>query len=136
MSLKLAYSTLACPQWTVEQAADAAVKYGYEAIEWRLADGEVLSAATPAEVKRRVVEATRKHNLTVACLDTSCRFVQADTANRARVLEEAKEMSRLAVELGTPYLRVFGGDILNMLPGTVSLFCWKLTTIGRAARTR
>lgn len=111
MSVKLAYSTLACPNWTVEQAAQAAHDYGYAAIEWRLADGEVLTTSTPEGVKQRVVEATRYHNLTVACLDTSCRFVQPDAARRAEVVREAQGMTELAVELGAPYLRVFGGEI-------------------------
>ena len=69
--MKLAYSTLACPDWTVEQAAEAACRYGYAAIEWRLADGEVLSPQTPFEIKQRLVRATRERDLAVACLDTS-----------------------------------------------------------------
>lgn len=40
--MKLAYSSLACPTWTVEEAVAAATRFGYEAIEWRLADGELL----------------------------------------------------------------------------------------------
>lgn len=109
--MKLAYSTLACPSWTVEQATEAAVTYGYDAIEWRLADGEVLSAKTSAEVKARVVNSTRQHNLAVACLDTSCQFVQADDATRETTVSEAQSMVDLAVELGAPFMRVFGGQI-------------------------
>lgn len=109
--MKLAYSTLACPNWTVEQATEAAVTYGYDAIEWRLADGEILSAKTPAEVKARVVNSTRQHNLAVACLDTGCQFVQADDVAREAVVNEAMTMVDLAVELGAPYVRVFGGQI-------------------------
>jgi sugar phosphate isomerase/epimerase len=109
--MKLAYSTLACPGWTVEQAAEAAHRYGYSAIEWRLADGEVLTPQTPLTIKKRVLTATRQHNLTVACLDTSCRFVQAETANRAAVVQDCKDMIDLAVELEAPFVRVFGGEI-------------------------
>jgi sugar phosphate isomerase/epimerase len=109
--MKLAYSTLACPGWTVEHAAEAAHGYGYAAIEWRLADGEVLTPQTPLSVKKRVLSATRQYNLAVACLDTSCRFVQAETANRAAVVQDCKEMVDLAVELEAPYVRIFGGEI-------------------------
>jgi sugar phosphate isomerase/epimerase len=109
--IKLAYSTLACPNWTVEQAVEAAKLYGYDAIEWRLADGEVLSPQTPESVKRRVVEVTQQHGLAVACLDTSCQFVQASDEARRQVIQAAIAMTDLAVELGAPYLRVFGGKI-------------------------
>jgi sugar phosphate isomerase/epimerase len=109
--MKLAYSTLACPGWTVEQAAEAAQKYGYAAIEWRLADGEVLTPQTPLAVKKRVLEATRQYDLTVACLDTSCRFVQSEPAKRAAVVQDCKDMVDLAVELEAPFVRIFGGEI-------------------------
>ena len=35
--MRLAYSTLACPRWTVEEAVAAAVRYGYDgylSLEW------------------------------------------------------------------------------------------------------
>ena len=50
--MKLALSSLACPAWTIEEAATAAARYGYEAIEWRLADGETIEPDAPAEVRR------------------------------------------------------------------------------------
>ncbi len=36
--MRLAYSSLACPAWTVEGAVAAVARYGYDGIEWRLAD--------------------------------------------------------------------------------------------------
>ncbi len=46
--MKLAYSSLACPSWTVEEAADAVARYGFDGIEWRLADGEPITSGAPA----------------------------------------------------------------------------------------
>lgn len=113
--MKLAYSTLACPGWTVEEAAYAAKQYGYDAIEWRLADGEILTPLTSSSVKRRVVAATRDQDLEVACLDTSCQFVQPTNEARQKVVEDAMAMADLAAELGAARLRVFGGPLpLNM----------------------
>jgi sugar phosphate isomerase/epimerase len=109
--LKLAYSTLGCPGWTVEQAAQAVNRYGYDAIEWRLADGEPITPRTPDAVRQRLIDATRREGLTVACLDTSCHVVQPDDAGRQATLQEAKVMLDLAAELGAPYIRVFGGKI-------------------------
>lgn len=109
--MKLAYSTLGCPGWSIEQAAQAVGRYGYDAIEWRLADGEVITPQTPAEVKARLVEATKNEGVTVACLDTSCSFVKATAEERQQTVQDAKAMIDLAAELGAPYIRVFGGKI-------------------------
>ena len=45
--MKLAYSSLACPGWTVEEAADAVARYGFDGIEWRLAVGDPLRRRRP-----------------------------------------------------------------------------------------
>ena len=115
--MKLAYSSLACPGWTVEEAADAVARYGFDGIEWRLADGEPITPQTPEAVLRRVIEATRSHSLSVPALDSSCRLAQADTAGRSATVREGERMVDLAVSLGAPVLRVFGGP----LPDGVSL---------------
>lgn len=47
-----AYSTLACPDWNLEQAAAAAVKYGYTALELRLLNGAIIPADLSAEERR------------------------------------------------------------------------------------
>src|SRR5258708_35005419 len=70
--MKLAYSSLACPGWTVEEASDAVTRYGFDGIEWRLADGEPITSQTPESVLRRVIEATRSHTLSGPALGSSC----------------------------------------------------------------
>ena len=109
--MKFAYSSLACPQWTIEEAIEAAVRYGYDAIEWRMADGEIITSETPAAVRRRLREVPAAHTIAIACLDTSCRVVQPSAEERAKVIEEAQRMIDLAAELGAPFVRVFGGAL-------------------------
>ena len=109
--MRLAFSTLGCPNWPVEEAVLAAVKFGYEAIEWRLADGELLNSGTPQAVRTRIINATRQAGLKIACLDTSCQFVQATSEKREALAQEAIQMVDMAAELGAPLLRVFGGAI-------------------------
>jgi len=115
--MKLAYSSLACPGWTVEEAADAVARYGFDGIEWRLADGEPITSQTSPEVLRRVVEATRAHGLRVPALDSSCQLAQVDDAGRSKSVREGEFMVNLALTLGAPALRVFGG----LLPDGVSI---------------
>jgi sugar phosphate isomerase/epimerase len=115
--MKLAYSSLACPGWTVEEAADAVVRYGFDGIEWRLADGEPITSQTSPEVLRRVVEATRARGLRVPALDSSCQLAQVDDAGRSKSVREGEFMVDLALTLGAPAVRVFGGP----LPDGVSI---------------
>jgi sugar phosphate isomerase/epimerase len=64
--MRLAYSTLGCPQWTVEEAVAAAVRYGYDAIEWRMADGAIIEPDTPVSVRRRLREIPAANGIAIA----------------------------------------------------------------------
>ena len=109
--MRLAYSTLACPRWTVEEAVAAAVRYGCDAIEWRLADGAIIEPDTPPAVRRRLREESAANGIAFACLDTSYRIVQASAKERVAVTEAVQRMIDMADELGAPLLRVFGGPL-------------------------
>src|SRR5437867_1081009 len=104
--MRIGFSSLACPGWTVEQIADAAGRYGYGGVEWRLADGELLGPHTAAGVWDRIASCGREP----VCLDTSCRFVRATEEKRARVVDEAIAMAGFAAAIGAPAVRVFGGQ--------------------------
>ncbi len=109
--MKLAYSSLACPGWTIEEAVAATVRYGYEAIEWRLADGQTIEPDVPAETRYRLRKAPATREIEIACLDTSCRIVQGSPEACATVIKEGMRMIDLAAELGAPFVRVFGGEL-------------------------
>jgi sugar phosphate isomerase/epimerase len=109
--VQFVYSTLACPGWTVEEAISSAVRYGYDAIEWRLADGEIIAPDTSESVLRRMREVSATNGIAIACLDTSCRVVQATPQERTAAIEMAQRMADMSAELGAPFMRVFGGQL-------------------------
>jgi sugar phosphate isomerase/epimerase len=109
--MKIAYSTLACPQWSIEEAVAAAARYGYDAVEWRLADGAIITPELALDVRQRLRDVPARAGIAIACLDTSCRVVQESSQARAQVAEEAQRMADMAVELGAPFLRLFGGPL-------------------------
>jgi hypothetical protein len=53
--MKLAFSTLGCPAWNIETVAETVVRYGYDAVEWRVVDGSILSPETPEHTLHRLV---------------------------------------------------------------------------------
>jgi sugar phosphate isomerase/epimerase len=108
----LAFTTLACPDWSWEQAVQKAVEYGYQGLELRGVEGEMdLTKAAPFTSSR--LSATKRElkdrGLAIPCLDTSCRFDQASEI--ANSIDEGKRHIDLASALDAPYIRVFGDRI-------------------------
>ncbi len=102
--MRLAFTTLACPEWTLEQAAEAAGRYGYEGLELRLLDGELVTPSLTAEEQARVRRVCADAGLELCCLDTSLKV-----ADPAASLDEGYGYLELAAALGSPLIRVFGG---------------------------
>ncbi|MBE3560294.1 MAG: sugar phosphate isomerase/epimerase [Ktedonobacteraceae bacterium] len=107
--MKFAFSTLACPQWSLEQIVEHARQYGYNGIELRLLDGEVLDPVKDAGKIRHAVTYCREHGLEVCALDTSCRFNISNVQERTRQIEDARRWIELAQEVQVSVLRTFGG---------------------------
>ena len=108
----LAFTTLACPDWSWEQAVQRAVEYGYQGLELRGVEGEMdLTKAAPFTDSR--LPATKRElserGLAIPCLDTSCRFDQATELDNS--IDEGKRHIDLAGELEAPSIRVFGDRI-------------------------
>jgi sugar phosphate isomerase/epimerase len=101
--MKLAYTTLACPDWTLERCVQAARDYGYDGIELRLIDGVVMG---PDADVARIARAC--DGLPIACVDTSVSLAQPDPAARAKHIADGVAMIDIAAALGSPLLRVFG----------------------------
>src|SRR5947208_11003504 len=110
----LAFTTLACPDWSWEQTVQKAVEYGYQGVELRGVEGEMdLTKAAPFRgnrlptTKRELSDA----GLAIPCLDTSCRFDQE--ASLSSNIDEGKRHIDLAAALDAPYIRVFGDRIAD-----------------------
>lgn len=107
----LVYSTLGCPTWTLEHAADVAVANGYAGLEIRVLDGEIipadLSSLRCAEVRRIL----QTRNLRIAGLGASTRFTSASRSERLANVDELRRYLALANALEAPMVRTFGGDV-------------------------
>jgi fatty-acyl-CoA synthase len=108
--LKFAFSTLACPQWSLEQVVENAVRLGYDGIELRLLDGQLIDPVEDAAKVEQAVARCRESGLDVCALDTSCKFNHPDGEERARQEAVLRDWIRLAQAVQVPVLRVFGGQ--------------------------
>lgn len=112
--MKRAFSTLGCPEYTVEQVAHAAVEYGFDAVSIRTISGSVdlvsLEPFRPGGIARtrRIFE---ESGIAVICFSSGVMFNAASEEELLRNLDSGKRYVDLAAEFSAPWIRVFGGGI-------------------------
>jgi sugar phosphate isomerase/epimerase len=109
----LAWSTLGCPDWTFEQAAAQAAANGYRALEVRLLDRDIIPADLAPEQRQRVKRVMIQHNIGIIALGLSTRFSATDPAERQKNVHDLERYIELADDLGAPYVRTFGGNVME-----------------------
>jgi sugar phosphate isomerase/epimerase len=104
----VAFSTLACPGWSLPQVVGAARREGYDGVELRLIDGEVIDPNLPAAERERVRRTFREAGVPVVAVDSSVRVAAA--ADPAAASAELDRFLELASTWGSSLVRVFGGQ--------------------------
>jgi sugar phosphate isomerase/epimerase len=107
--MDIAFTNLACPGWSIERVADAALGMGYDAVELRLLDGDLIDPVRDRGKMIRAVGHCRERGLPVCALGTSCRFNVAGRAERASEEDTLVRWIDLASITEVPLLRVYGG---------------------------
>jgi sugar phosphate isomerase/epimerase len=107
--MRLAYSTLACPGRRLEEALELGARTGYEGVELRIIDGELIDPAMSERDRRRVARSCGRAGLPVAAVDSSIRVAAA--ADPALIVTEIGAFLELAAAWGAPVIRVFGGEL-------------------------
>jgi len=112
--VKLSFSTLGCPDWTLAAVIDAAGRMGYDGVELRFLEGDdelwarpELTGAGLRETRSRLEDA----GLAISCVDTRSFFHDPDPAARRLAFDEAVRSLELAAALGAPGIRVFGDRV-------------------------
>ncbi len=116
VKMKIAFSTLGCPEWTWEEIIAAARDLGYDGVEVRGVEGEMyvpsarpFTGSNAEKTKLRL----KSLGLEIPCLTSSCYLFEADDRN---AIKEGTDYILLAEELGVPYVRVLGDR--DPAPGT------------------
>ena len=135
--MKYAFSTLACPAWSIEQVVEAATTLGYDGVELRLLDGAVIDPRADRAKVEQAVARSRAAGVEVCALDSSCTFNHADPGAREREVSDLLRWIDLAEDLQVPLVRVFGGHARPGLapepPEVVN--DWVAEALSRAAPT-
>lgn len=114
--MKVAFSTVACPTWTLEEVADHAERLGFMGVELRtFGDAPSQFACEPALTEASKVRSMfDKAGVEIACLATSLRFDEpvGDPflhifGDNDKPIRAAKSVIDLAGQVECPLVRVF-----------------------------
>jgi len=111
--MKLAFSTLGCPLWSLDKIIEAAGVYGFQGIEVRGLQDDLDTTSrseftSQAHVYRRRLQ---EHGVEIACFSSSVALSGPDVASNTKSFDELKRYAHLCVTFGTPFIRIFGGRI-------------------------
>ena len=105
--MKLAFSTLACPNWSWQDITSAAKDFGFDGIEVRGLGEEIFAVRAPPFAEGELSATRRKLDtlrLTIPCFSSACclKYPGREEENFTEIVEYIK----LAGKLGTPYVRI------------------------------
>jgi len=104
-SSRLAFSTLAFPGTTLARAAQLGSEYGYQGIELRLIDGDLIDPSMPASARATVRQTVAEAGLPIVAVDSSIKLTGDDPG------PELSRFLELASDWECPLVRVFGGTL-------------------------
>lgn len=107
----LVYSTLGCPDWSLERAVEQAVADGYAGMEVRVLDGQIIPSDMPASRRAEIRSLMQANGLVIAGIGASTRFSSPDPDERRKNQEELRRYLELANDLESPMVRTFGGAV-------------------------
>jgi len=111
--MKLSFSTLSCPTWSLHQMIDAATENGYTGIDFRGIDDEIdiTKLAAFGEALPATLALLRDAGLSMPCLNTSVTLVSPAADRWQAMLDECQRYAQVAGRAGTKFLRIFGGGV-------------------------
>jgi fatty-acyl-CoA synthase len=105
--MKLAFSTLGCPEWSFSDILAAACDLGYDGVEIRGVQSELYAPKIAAFLPENI-DSTRasldRLGLTIPCLTSACELQQPGEG----VFFECKNYIGCAASLSIPYIRILG----------------------------
>ena len=105
--MRIAFSTLGCPDFSWPEIYAMAKDLGFDGIELRGLGDEIFTVKAPPFTDSelpRTVQLLRRLHLSIPCLSSGCCLKNADQAGQNH--DEVVAYIELARKLGTPYVRV------------------------------
>jgi len=107
----VSFSTLACPNWSIENTIAKASEFGYDGIEWRGGPQGHVQPTMPTAQKAVLQKMMMDTGLIAVAVTAYTGFVSPLAQERQSNLDELGQYADLAAELGAPYVRTFLGEL-------------------------
>ena len=107
----ITFSTLACPDWSIETIIAKASEFGYDGIEWRGGSEGHIQPAISASQITTLQKASANAGVLAVAVTAYTSFVSPLAKERQANLDELRRYSDLAAELDAPYVRAFLGEL-------------------------
>jgi len=113
MAIRLAFSTVACPDWTIDKVVQQAAEMGYEGVELRtLGPGGSGLASDPMLSKPDTTRgAFEAQGIVPVCLSTSWSVYHDDPSVCQDAFWQIKHSLEWAAQIGCSCVRVFGYEV-------------------------
>ena len=110
-NIRLAFSTLACPDWTFLQIVEFATSTDYTGIELRGIQRQLdlpkCNEFATEQRRKETLALMKSKGLRFVDLGSSATMHIADETERKKTMDEGKSFIDLAVQIGSPYVRVY-----------------------------
>ncbi|HEY1644316.1 MAG TPA: TIM barrel protein [Streptosporangiaceae bacterium] len=111
-SFRRAFSTLAFPAASLGEALTLGRSWGYDGVELRLIDGELIDPGMPAAQRAQIRRTLAAAGLPAVAVDSSIRLTDGAAATA-----QLNQFLELASDWEAPLVRVFGGPLPAGGPG-------------------
>lgn len=111
--MKLSFTTLGCPEWTMRQIVESAAQMGYDGVDFRGLLDEIDVSKRPEFTTglRETKALFDDYGIVISGLLISARYAVVDPGEKQAQFDETRRNLALAAELGVPFLRVYGGRV-------------------------
>jgi sugar phosphate isomerase/epimerase len=111
--MKLSFTTLGCPDWTLRQIVENAAQMGYDGVDLRGLQDEIdISKTREFTTGLNGTKALfADHGVAISGIAISARYAVVDAAEKERHFDETRRNMELAARLGAHILRVYGGKV-------------------------
>ncbi|MBN1136515.1 MAG: sugar phosphate isomerase/epimerase [Anaerolineae bacterium] len=111
--MKLSFTTLGCPGWTLRQIVENAVSMGYDGVDLRGLLDQIDVTQRP-EFSTHLTETKQlfaDHGVAISGLALSSRFAVPDPTELGKQMDELRRNMELAAKLDAHIVRVYGGRV-------------------------
>jgi sugar phosphate isomerase/epimerase len=134
--VKYSFMSFSTPEQTLGEMIDLAKRHGYDGLEPRVTSNHKhgIEPDASADARRTAKTTAEDSGIELACVATSCRYADPDSAPSN--VELTKRCIELAADVGSTRIRVFGGNLGSDIDrtGAITLVAECLGSLGLFAQ--